>query len=266
MTFSDHKQVSGDFRTSRFYTKYFLLLNLHRLISIQELEYSLETIKFNLKGIYTRQFYTKQGFRKVKDQYIPHRELFIRQSNQFFDDYSIFNYSQERLSLFKEILEKCHQNNIKLYIFSSPIHARQLEVMRVMEKYTIFEQWKRDLVNTIEQVNQQYPNQEPFFLFDFTGYNSITTEAIPGKDSQEQMKWHTERSHYKKELANLVLEILLNYPSRNDNLPEDFGILINNNNIESHLANIRSQQRKYHENFPHELIEIENLAKKISVK
>ncbi len=39
-TFSDHKQVSGDFRTSRFATKYFLLLNFNRLISFQNLQYS----------------------------------------------------------------------------------------------------------------------------------------------------------------------------------------------------------------------------------
>ncbi len=131
-----------------------------------------------------------------------------------------------------------------------------------MNKYDIFEQWKRDLVNTIEQVNQEYPNQYPFLLFDFTGYNSITTEAIPTKDSQKQMKWYTESSHYKKELGNLVLDIVLNYPSINYNIYDDFGILIDNNNIESHLANIRRQQRKYHEKFPHELIEIEELAKK----
>ncbi|MEB3342989.1 hypothetical protein [Okeania sp.] len=265
--FSDHKQVSGDFRISRFATKYFLLLNLHQLISLQNFQYSLETIKFNLKGIYTRQFYTKQGFRQVKDEYIPHRELFIKQSNEYFNTYSIFSYSQERFILFKEILEKCHQNNIQVYLFISPIHARQLEILRVMNKYVLFEQWKRDLVDIVEEANQEYSNQAPFLLFDFTGYNSITTESIPVKDSQEQMKWYTESSHYKKELGNLVLDIILNYPSINNDIYDNFGIVINNNNIESHLANIRIQQRKYHKNFPNELIEIENLSnqkKKIS--
>ncbi|NEN88840.1 MAG: hypothetical protein F6K48_07865 [Okeania sp. SIO3H1] len=262
LAFSNHRKLNLDFNTSRFATKYFLLLNVHRLISLQNFGYSWQTIIYNFNSISLKKFYTKQGFRQVKDEYIPHRELFIELSNWFLDQPSLFSYSQERLILFKEILEKCHQNNIELYIFTSPVHARHLEVMRMLEKYTIFEQWKRDLVNTIQQVNQQYPNKAPFLLFDFTGYNSITTETIPAKDSQEQMKWYTESSHYKKELGNLVLDIVLNYPSRNDNIPDDFGILINNNNIESHLANIRSQQRKYHENLSHELIEIEELAKK----
>ena len=266
LTFSNHRKLNLDFNSSRFATKYFFLLNLHRLISLQNFEYSSKTIIYNLTSISPKTFYTKRGFRQSKDEYIPHRELFIQFSNWFLSQPSFFDYSQERLILFKEIVEKCHQNNIKLYILTSPIHARQLEVIRVLGKYTIFEKWKRDLVNTIQQVNQQYPNKEPFLLFDFTGYNSITTEAIPGKDSQEQMKWYTESSHYKPELGNLVLDIVLNYPSINDNIPDDFGIVINNNNIESHLANIRSQQRKYHENFPDELIEIENLARKISVK
>lgn len=262
LTFSDKRMFNRDFHTSRFATKYFWLLNLHQLISLQNFEYSLQTIIYNFKGIKLKKNYTKQGFRQFIGEEIPHRELFIKVSNRFLDTPSFFSYSQERLTLFKEILEKCHQNNIELYIFTSPVHSRHLEVMRMLEKYTIFEQWKRDLVNTIEQVNQQYPNKAPFLLFDFTGYNSITTEAIPAKGSQEQMTWYTESSHYKKELGDLVLDIVLNYPSRNDNIPDDFGILINNNNIESHLANIRSQQRKYHENFSHELIEIEELAKK----
>ncbi len=76
------------------------------------------------------------------------------------------------------------------------------------------------------------------------------------------MKWYYESSHYTKELGNMVLDLVLNYPDRNNNIPQDFGLVINQDNLESHLQRIHVEQNNYHSNFPEEIVEIEQIAKK----
>ncbi len=49
------------------------------------------------------------------------------------------------------------------------------------------------------------------------------------------MQWYWESSHFKKEVGDLVLDKLFDYQALGRVIPDDFGILINRNNIEAHL-------------------------------
>ncbi|NEP78084.1 MAG: hypothetical protein F6K17_04835 [Okeania sp. SIO3C4] len=72
--------------------------------------------------------------------------------------------------------------------------------------------------------------------------NGITTEEF-------YEKWYSDRNHYKKVLGNLVLDLMFSYPERPENVPVDFGTVINLNNIEQHLQKIREDQKNYHRKF-----------------
>ncbi|MGD1704557.1 hypothetical protein [Dapis sp. BLCC M229] len=61
-------------------------------------------------------------------------------------------------------------------------------------------------------------------IFDFSEYKSITVEPI-----SNDMKNYTDNSYYTKEVGNSVLNRLLSY--KQEEVPEDFGILINPENI-----------------------------------
>lgn len=73
------------------------------------------------------------------------------------------------------LIKESRANNIELLLFISPVHARQLEVIRLSNLYPTFEQWKRDMVKVIAEDVEQHPDKSPIQLWDFSGYNLLTT-------------------------------------------------------------------------------------------
>jgi hypothetical protein len=138
---------------------------------------------------------------------------------------SPFKLSQERLQLLRAIVETCQQKGIALTIFISPSHATDMEGLHVLGLWSEFEQWKRE-------VSKIAP------IWDFSGYNSITTELIA-----KNMKYYLDSSHYRKETGDLILNRLLS--SKENTVPDNFGVLITAENIEAHFAKIRSDREKW---------------------
>jgi hypothetical protein len=143
---------------------------------------------------------------------------------------SSYKLSQERLQLLKSIIDTCQQKGIALTIFISPSHATDMEGLHALGFWSNFEQWKRE-------VSKIAP------IWDFSGYNGITTEPIA-----KNMKYYLDSSHYRKETGDLILNRLLS--SQKNTVPDDFGVLITPENIESHLAKIRSDREKWISNSP----------------
>ena len=260
LTFSNKRNVSGNFNDSRFANKNIFSIYIDGILSMKNTIQSLITL--------TKQERTDisyiNGFRNRKITDINHRKVFHKVLKNYLtkqNTYAGFSYSKNRLDLFRKFVEDCRQKNIKLYLFISPIHARQIEAMRVLNIFPEFEQWKRDLVQIIAEDTVENPNKQPILLWDFSGYNSITTEAIPPAGSKQEMKWYWESSHYKKELGDMLLDIMFNYPQKPKNTPNDFGVIINSSNIELHLERIRAEQARYQQNFPQEVEEVEKLAR-----
>lgn len=256
------ESLSGDFINSGFAGKNSIQLHLNSLLSMRSLNYSLQTILFNIKGLQLEVEDTSRGFRNQINQNLQHRQLFNRRHKR---DLSISwetNISSEKLNLFRKIIQICRENNIQLYLFISPVHARQLEVLHILGVNSS-DQWKRDLVKILAEDALLHPNSPPILLWDFSGYNSITTEPVPSLDSKQKMRWYTESSHYKKHLGDLILDLILNYPEKVRNVPNDFGIILNHTNIESHLAHLRTERKKYIKKFPQDLGEIKQIATQI---
>ncbi|RKZ80589.1 MAG: hypothetical protein DRR19_23355 [Candidatus Parabeggiatoa sp. nov. 1] len=264
LTFSSRRTVNADFEQSMFSEQFSLWTKLSNTFSVDEAYYSVKTIIDNSaqKQAAYHAILTKQGFAN-RTFPLPHHQLFINiLSKNFFvnkQTYAGFCYSQDRLNRFKRMIEKSRQRGIVVRLFISPIHAWQLEALRIMGLSSTFEQWKRDLTAILAQDAAQHPDKYP--LWDFTGYNSLTTEAIPVAP-QQPMQWYWESSHFKKELADLVLDKLFDYHSPDRVIPDDFGVLINSDNIEAHLLMLREAQQRYHQTHPEDIAEIEALAAK----
>jgi len=89
-------------------------------------------------------------------------------------------------------------------------------------------------------------NTPNYSLWDFSGYNEITTEPFPSlNDKTTQMQWYWESSHYKKETGDLVLDTLLNYKQADRKAPAKFGVKLTSKNIEQHLFNQRVNRDKF---------------------
>lgn len=135
------------------------------------------------------------------------------------DMYGAYQFSPDYLEDLQAIITTSQQRGIRLHLFISPSHALQWEAIRVAGLWSEFEDWKRAIVNLSP-------------IWDFSGYNSMTTEAV-----QNPMKYYLESSHYRKELGDLVLNRMLGYQP--ETVPADFGRLLTPTNLETHLEQIR---------------------------
>ena len=161
------------------------------------------------------------------------------------DRYKNYTLSDMHLEEYRKIVELCKRNNIRLFSFISPVHATQLEAIRVSKLWSTFEQWKR-LIIEISPV------------WDFSGFNSITTEPL-----SNMMKNYVDSSHYNYQVGNLIFNRIFQYNEAQ--VPYDFGIYIDNlDTLEMHLRKINQDYFLWSKNNQEQVDFVSNLA--ISVK
>ncbi len=154
--------------------------------------------------------------------------------------------SKQQLDFFKSLVNICQNRGIKLIIFISPAHAIQWEANRLNGEWETFEEWQRELVKIAP-------------VWDFSGYNSITTEAI-----KNQMQNYMDSSHYRKEVGDLILNRILDY--KTETVPEDFGVLITPENIEQHLKKISRDRQLWIQNNPDAVKLLQDIKREVEKK
>ncbi|VEP11260.1 conserved hypothetical protein [Hyella patelloides LEGE 07179] len=80
----------------------------------------------------------------------------------------------------------------------------------------------------------------------------------------EQMIHYIDSSHYSQDTGNLVLNRILNYEL--EKVPQDFGVLITSENIESHLINNRLKKEQWRNNRDREVKLVEQVKVKLESK
>jgi hypothetical protein len=147
--------------------------------------------------------------------------------------YADMTLDQEVFDDFEEILKICKQNNINIKLYISPAHANlDGEGIAAAGKWELMEAWKRKMVT----IADRYATP----VWDFSGYNSITTELV-----RTPMKYYWDSSHFTEVVSDLILKRMLAPVESIKDVPADFGIRISGNNIEQHLARIRESRQKY---------------------
>lgn len=164
----------------------------------------------------------------------------------------------------RAIFIRAHRDRIALKLLISPSHARQWETLAAADRWAQWEEWKHRLVSMNEEEARR-AGQSPFPLWDFSGYNSVTTETVPPLgDTQTMMRWYFDSSHYTPAAGNLVLDRIFNYRSPDRTVPDDFGVLLTPQTIEAHLARIRADRERYRQTHPQDVAEIEAMAREVA--
>ena len=194
-----------------------------------------------------------------------HRKAFLSNEKGYFNDtynnFSFDSYRRDSWKLYEKLLNFAQQQKIELHIVISPSHARQFETMAAAGVWDSFELWKRQLVTLNESIATEQ-GKAPFALWDFSGYNHYTTEKVPPLgDTETQMQWYWESSHYKKELGDLVLDQIFNYNHPDRMIDKDFGVQLTGKNIETHLQKIRKDRQHWRSLYPEDVVEIEALKR-----
>jgi hypothetical protein len=166
----------------------------------------------------------------------------------------------------RALIALAHQHHVKLYLFISPSHARQWEVLAALGLWDTWEDWKRQLVR-INEEEAARAHQKPFPLWDFSGYHGISTENLPDSNVPgAEMAGYIESSHYKPAIGNLVLDRLFDLKVPGGTLPQDFGVLLTQDAIERHLEAIRSARMRYRQTHSRDIAEIANFEREVKLQ
>ena len=100
-------------------------------------------------------------------------------------DYSYFQYAPENLALLQDSIAQFDAKGARVILFISPYHLLHKTVLSQTGQYPTFERWKRDLTRLVAQANTT--SKQAIRLWDFSGYNQMTTEPLPAAP-QTRMK------------------------------------------------------------------------------
>ncbi len=245
ISFNANRPANHDFAESGFAGNGLLTVYVRRVVSTRAFADSLSTVVYNLAGA-GRSPFDRHGARKrPADARYDHREAFRHMIAYYakWDFYADFVYGADNVWALRRSVERLLDRNIGVFLFISPVHASQLEVMRLMGLYDEFERTKRDLVALTSALDAGDRLQ----LWDFSGYNSITLEHLPPPHSGDAMHWYWEQAHYRRATGDLMLARMLGTAGWNEHIPADFGVRLGPRNIDAHLVEMRWGRVRYHD-------------------
>jgi hypothetical protein len=123
-----------------------------------------------------------------------------------------------------EVLRVARTRHIQLHFFIPPNHVREMEVIWFLGLWPLFEQWKTELVCALE-AEAQTAGAVPFPLWDFSGWNAITTEPVPPAGNATRMTWYYDSFHFTPRAGSAILNRILFLDDSEFSALEDFGTL-----------------------------------------
>jgi len=236
----------------------FQMLNLYikPLISATALNDSIQTIKISHAYKDRKEFFANgyrpgsqvnfglKNYEKLHN-YMNWTFLSSRQTETLY--YENYGLDEEVFSDFKEVIAICKKNHINLILYISPAHANlDGEGIVVSKNFALFEEWKRKITKISDDM--KIP------LWDFSGYNSITTEAV-----KTPMKNYWDSSHFTEKIGDLILAKILNNKDYISTVPISFGVKLTPETIESHLHQIKLDRQLYLKSNFHEINDLHSM-------
>jgi hypothetical protein len=132
----------------------------------------------------------------------------------------------------ERIVEFCREHDIDLRIFTTPSHARNLEISAAAGTWARIEGGKRRLAELLAMDAAAHPGKRDIPFYDFADYSSITTEALPPETGRQEMRNYWDSSHFKESVGDLVLDRLCGFNAPERVVPPDFGVHVTASNIE----------------------------------
>lgn len=200
-----------------------------------------------------RKFYLKNCARFVRSVYFPAP----KKEYEFADKKT----GRSSFTYFRDFVAAAYENNIDLRMVINPPHAYLLEVIAQSGLWDKYEKWKKTLVE-INEEEARRAGVAPFPLWDFSGYNSVSTQLIPAKKSENSDEfYYYESSHFKESVGDMMMDRVFDYHHPGRSLPEDFGVLLTSASIQDHLTQTRAQQAIYRQEHAEEVQDVANAIK-----
>jgi hypothetical protein len=156
----------------------------------------------------------------------------------------------------RAILDVARQNHVDLRLFISPAHARQWETVAAAGLWDAWEEWKRALVR-INDESAMRGGGKPFPLWDFSGYDEVSSEAVPEDGSGQEMRNYSDSSHYTPLVGRRMV-------ARMFGADDGWGVRLDAADIESHLVAIRRDRERYRLTHAEDVAQIGRLAQTVA--
>jgi len=188
------------------------------LLSLDVLDYSWKNYDASRRGIPQTFDYDR---RNVKTLNRVSEAQTKAQTDTSLANYKNNIYANYEYRDVKGILSKLKSQNpnTKFIVFTTPVSRPLWDLMVGQGLMPYYERWLQDSVEVFGEVdNFNYPN-------------SITSD----------LKNYYDASHVYPEVETLIAHKIINYPD--PRIPEDFGILLNKDNISSNLERIKDKSK-----------------------
>ena len=150
----------------------------------------------------------------------------------------------------RRIVEFALEEHIDLRIVITPAHAHQYEIASAAGAWPAMQEGKRRLVHLLADMQAARRESTPIPLWDFSGYSSVTTEALPGRGSQTEMRYYWDSSHFKDVVGDFVLSRVFGREVPGAAVPPDFGTQLTMHSTEAVLAADARAQALYRRREP----------------
>ena len=134
------------------------------------------------------------------------------------------------------------QVRIRLYI--NPTHAMTADALFWSGRWAAMEAWESQLTRVVQRRRDRGCDVR---LFDFSGFNTVTTEPIPQACGQRDMRYYWEPSHYRASIGQMILARM--FP-RDQPLVKDFGVELTPASLAAHQAEQREGRERFHHDHP----------------
>ncbi len=191
-----------------------------KLLSLDTLEHSIRNLIVYITGAET--FYDREGnhfSNKIseKDKIERYQQGISRLTEEFIKDE--YRYSDNYLSILKSL--KSNNPNTDIVVFTSPITADMLaSIINNGDKLEEYKKWLNDLVDVFGKINH------------FMDFNSITIN----------LDNYPDLDHYYDDVADLIINKIL---KKNTGVPDDFGVLLERENISEYLNHFEDTLKNY---------------------
>jgi hypothetical protein len=117
------------------------------------------------------------------------------------------------LTHLRAILDLAAEQGTEVKLIIYPYHAQILALFEETGIGFTFEEWKNFVTREVSGARLRHPDAS-IVLFDFSGYGNYNCERIPKQgDRVTATRWYWEAGHFKKELGDVVLDVVLSAPA-----------------------------------------------------
>lgn len=260
--FDSNVPFREDFSESPLAKTVSLAATMRHLFSIQTFRESFVTIKLNSEGDIA--ICADNGEHKRTYELAAARVAFDFLLRKYAQEiYSNYGSDDLHYQYLKNLLRNMAKANVRVYAFISPVHVTHLELLTEMGMHDEYESWKRRVVKVFDEANRTTPRAMQATLWDFSGYNEITTEKVPFPEDRKFMQWYTDSSHYNQYIGGLMMDRMFGLESDKSITASPFGTPLTPDNVESVLEKERVDSERYRRDNADEILRIQTMLQNL---